>query len=90
MGNLLGCGFGVPMFIGVVVCISLGNVLVLDVFFGSECDVVLAQLLLLRFFLWNHSTSPSGGNQVDGLPPALSLSAGRSPSLGTLPCRCDF
>ena len=45
----------------------------LDFVLGLECDVVLIQLLLLRFVPWNHSTSPSGGNQVDGLPPALSF-----------------
>ena len=31
-------------------------------------------VVVIAIFPWNHSTSPSGGNQVDGLPPALSYS----------------
>ena len=36
-----------------------------------ECDVVLAQLFVIAIFPWNHSTGPSGGNQVDSLPSAV-------------------
>ena len=43
--------------------------LLLLLYFGS-CAVSL--LVFLVFFFCERSTSPPGGNQVDGLPPALS------------------
>ena len=37
---------------------------------------VLRPLFLLQLIACKRSTSPPGGNQVDGLPPALSLARG--------------
>ena len=41
---------------------------------GLFCHVVLVWRVVFTLFTCDRSTSPPGGNQVDGLPPALSCS----------------
>ena len=41
--------------------------------FTARMHVALVWRVVFTLFTCDRSTSPSGGNQVDGLPPALSL-----------------
>ena len=77
--NLFLCLFVCPLALGLAspgrpclgfVCwVSFGLFGTLVLFFGLVAAVGL--LWQVSFFVWICSTSPPGGNQVDGLPPVL-------------------
>ena len=54
---------------------SIGNRIWLKRFVGGRplVSAINFGLRLMFAIIWNRSTRPPGGNQIDGLPPALSL-----------------